>query len=138
MASSICPWSFLASTETPVPEASKKSFAQAVAVGCDSDATQFPPRVVLGDTVRIRIIQAVYEVEMKDCSTHLHGKVTMQKNDVPITTQMLRIKLKGIWKNLNNWSVTPLGRGCFEFKFNSIADMRQALAQVTISLNLVY
>jgi len=48
---------------------------------CDSEVTQLPPRVVIGDTVRIRITQKVYEAEFNDCSTHLHGRVTIQKNE---------------------------------------------------------
>jgi len=105
-----------------------------LAVDWNSDATPLPSRVVFGDTVCIQITQAVYEVGIKDCNTHLHGKVTMQKNDVRLTTHALKLKLKSIWTNLSNWLVTPLGRGCFKFKFNSVADMRQALAQGTITL----
>jgi len=90
--------------------------------------------VIFGDMLRVRITEADYEAEFKDCSTHLQGRVTMLKNDVPLTTQALKLKLKSIWTNLSNWSVTPLARGCFEFTFNSIADMRQALAQGTITL----
>jgi hypothetical protein len=107
---------------------------QTLAMEEDVQAIPLPPRVIIGDTVRIRITQAMYEAELHDCSTHLHGRVTLQKSDAPITTQLLRQKLKTIWMNMGNWEVTPLGRGCFEFKFNSVADMRKVLAQGSINL----
>ena len=50
----------------------------------------------------------------------------------PLTTQALKLKLKNLWPYLSNWTVTPLGKGCFEFKFNSIEDMRKILAQGVI------
>lgn len=48
MASSICPWPVLASPATVAPEVSRKSFAQAVSVDCDSQVTPLPPRVEEG------------------------------------------------------------------------------------------
>lgn len=111
-----------------------KTFAQAVAVSDEPPVLQLPLRTIIGDSVRIQLSQAHYEAGIKDCSTHLHGRVTLQKHDSPLTTQSLRLKLKTIWPNLSSWSISPLGRGCFEFMFNSIEDMRRILAKGVINL----
>ena len=66
------------SQETATLKVLRKSFAQAVVVDCDSQVTQLPPPVVLGDIVQIRIAQEVYEAEFKGCNTHLHGRVTLK------------------------------------------------------------
>lgn len=133
MAPSICPWPFLSPPETAAPEVTWKSFVQALAVEGDSQAIPLPPRVIIGDSVRIRITQAVYEAEIQDCSTHLLPRITLLKSDAPITTQVLKQKLETVLMNMGNWNVTPLGRGCFEFNFNSAADMRNVLMVPSIS-----
>jgi len=130
----VCPWPFLAPLEMAAPTKPTKTFAQAVAKDDDSPVTHLPPRVVIGDTVRIKLSQDWYVAGFKDCTTHLHGRVTLQRNDAPLTTQTLRNKLSSLWSDLKNWSVTPLGRGCFEFEFNSIEDMRKVLAQSVLNL----
>jgi len=54
--------------------------------------------------------------------------LTLNKGDPPLTTQALKLKLTGLWPNLQNWTVIPLGKGFFEFKFNYVEGMRRIWA----------
>ena len=60
--------------------------------------------------------------------------MTLQQSNTPLTTQTLKIKLQNLWPCLGDWSVLPLGKGCFEFNFQSVDDMRMVLAQGVINL----
>jgi len=82
----ICPWTFLSSPEPAAPAKLGKSFAQAVVASDDDPVLQLPPRNIIGDTVRIKITQKVYEAGINNCSFNLQGRVTLQKKDPPITT----------------------------------------------------
>lgn len=136
----VCPWPFLASMDSPAvtaapPPEPGKSFAQALSTSSDVQLTQFPSKVVMGDSVRIKISQAEYEFGIADCSRNLHGRLTLSKGDSPLTTQALKSKLIGMWPNLKNWHVLPLGKGYFEFNFNSVEDMRKVWAMGVLNLN---
>jgi len=117
-----------------VLENSWKTFAQAVAASYDIQLNQLPPDVFIGDMVSIKISQKEYEAGLKECKSNLHGRLTLQKGDPPLTTKTLKHKLDGLWQNLKNWSVIPLGKGYFEFKFNSIEDTRKIWAMRLINL----
>jgi len=130
----VCPWSLLSPSGTVVPENSGKTFAQVVAASCDIQLNQLPPKVFIGDTVSIKISQKEYEAGLEECKSNLHGRLTLQKGDPPLTTKTLKHKLDGLWPNLKNWSVIPLGKGYFEFKFHSIEDMRKIWAMRVINL----
>lgn len=123
---------------TAKPSESTKSFAQALA-GTASDAdflVHLPPKVVMGDSVRIRISKAAYESGLAACRTHLHGRLTLHKGDSPVTTLALKERLNKLWPQLKNWSLIPLGKGFFMFKFGSIEEMRKTWAIGTVNLNL--
>lgn len=132
----ICSRPFLSPLESAAPEILGKTFSQVVVNFDDSQVTQLPPRTMIGDKVKIKITQEEYEAEFRDCSTHLHGRVVVQQSDTPLTTQILKLKLTNFWSGISigEWSVTPLERGCFEFKFNIVDDMRKVLAQGVINL----
>jgi len=134
MASSVCPWSFLSSSEMAPPVNLEKSFAQAVTAPCDSPMRCLPPKVRIGDKVHIKISQKVYEAEVEDCKNHLHGRVMLQKGDPPLISKILKQKLDSLWPHLKNWSVTPLGKGYFEFKFQSAEEMKKVWALGVINL----
>jgi len=65
----VCPWPFMAALEdsTPKPPKNGKSFAQALSGSCDIHLTQLPPKVIMGDTVRIKVTQKEYEYGIADC-----------------------------------------------------------------------
>lgn len=107
---------------------------QAVAASDEAQPNRLPPRICMGDKVHIKISQKDYEAEIADCQLHLHGRVTLQKGDPLLTARGLKQKLVGIWPHLRNWSVTPLGKGFFEFKFQSMEDMKKVSAMNSVNL----
>jgi len=125
--------------KTKLPDAGK-TFAQALsgdASGSLSDEilfTKLPPKVVMGPSVRVKISQAAYESGLAACKTNLHGRLTLHKGDQPLTTQALKTKLNNLWPHLRNWSLIPLGKGFFEFNFNSIEDMKLVWALGVVQL----
>lgn len=96
-------------TAAKLPE-SVKSFAQALsgAVSGESLLDQLPPKVVMGDSVHVKISQAAYESGLAACKCNLHGRLTLQKGDSPLTTQTLKAKLNNLWPQLRNWNLIPL------------------------------
>jgi hypothetical protein len=121
--------------KTPVPV---KSFAQALSGAVSDvvsdDSFSFPPKVVMGNSVRVRISKAAYDFGLCACKTHLHGRLTLRKGDTPVTTQTLKTQFTKLWPNLQNWSLTPLGKGFFEFNFNSIEDMQRVWTLGSVNL----
>jgi len=105
-----------------------KSFAQALSESCDIQLHKLPPKVYIGDTVSVKISQDEYESGLESCRSNLHGRLTLHKGDSPLTTKVLKIKLNDLWPSLKNWSVIPLGKGFFKFKFHSVEYMRKILA----------
>jgi len=55
-----------------------------------SSSTNFLRKIIMGDTVWVKITQAKYEFEFDKCKSHLHGRVTSQKNDPPMTAKSLK------------------------------------------------
>jgi hypothetical protein len=142
-----CPWSFMAALDSTVdkqlhttvkPPESSKSFAQALsdAVSDENFFVHLPPKVVMGDSVRVTISKAAYESRLAACRTHFHGRLTLHKGDSPVTTQALKEKLNKQWPQLKNWNLIPLGKGFFEFKFSSIEEMRRIWALDPLISNL--
>lgn len=115
-----------------------KSFAQALS-GSSSDAVsgdsfRFPPKIVMGASVRVRISKAAYESGLAACRTHLHGRLTLHKGDVPVTTQALKARLIKQWPQLQNWNLTPLGKWFYELNFSSIKEMQRIWALGNVNL----
>lgn len=126
----VCQWPCLASMDTAAPTAVKspeyrKSFLQALSVSGELQLNQLPPKVVMGDTVRVKISQDEYESGIAACRCNLYGRLTLHKGDSPLTTQALKQKLCNLWPYLRNWNLTPLGKGFYEFNFSSIDDMHR-------------
>jgi len=40
-----------------------------------------------------------------------------------------------MWPDIHNWEITPLGKGFFEFHFNTIEDMQQVWAMGVVNIN---
>jgi len=74
----------------------------------DDCLPSLPPKVIMGDTVRIRITQREYEADLSECLRNLHGRVTLQKGDSPLSSKLLKQKLEGMWPNLKPWSIICL------------------------------
>lgn len=143
--SMVCPWPFMAAFDSTMdkplvtmvkPQVSGKSFAQALS-GEVSGETFLPlltSKVVMGNSVCVKISQAAYKSGIAACSFNLHGRLTLQKGDSPLTTLALKSKLNNLWPQLNNWTLIPLGKGFFELNFSSIEDMKKIWAFGVINL----
>jgi len=135
----VCPWPFMTSLDSTEGTAAKppetgKSFAQVLSGSCEIHLTQPPPKVVMGNSVRVKISQVEYETGLAYCSCNLHGRLTLHKGDSSLTTQALKMKHNNLWPNLRNWNLTPLGKGFFEFNFNFVDDMRMIWALGMVNL----
>lgn len=73
--------------------------------------------------LRLQIANFTFTVELR-----------FKKGDPSLTTRGLKQKLVGIWPQLRNWFVTPLGRRFFEFKFQSMEDMKKVWAMNSVNL----
>jgi len=135
----------MASMDAPVPTKSQlpesgKSFAQALSgsssggLSDDNFLAKLQPKVVMGDSVRVKISQATYKLGLAVCQFNLHGHLTLHKGDSLIITQALKVKLINLWPQLSNWSLIPLGRVFFEFNFSSIEDMKYVWALGVLNL----
>lgn len=102
-------------TKTTNSPESGKSFVQALSSSDEPQLTKFPPKIVMGTTVRVKVSQSEYELGVVECQFNLHGRATLHKGDQPLTTLTLQQKLSMLWPSLRNWYITPLGKGFFEF-----------------------
>lgn len=84
--------------------------------------------------VSVKITQSEYERGLEDCQRNLHGRLTLNKGDPPITSKVLKAKLNLLCNDIKPWYVIPLGKGFYEFKFQSIDDMRKVWAIGAINL----
>jgi len=110
-------------------------FAQALSDMCDIQLSKLPPKVIVGDSMSVKISQDdPYESGLEDCKCNLHGRLTLYKGDSPLTTKALKIRLNELWSSLKNQTVIPLGNGYYEFKFNIVEDMRKILAIAVVNL----
>jgi len=76
--------------------------------------------VIKGDNFSISIPEEEYLVGIEECKHNLHGRVIWPKGSTPLTVASLRSKLAGVWKDLDRWGVSSIGRGYYEFVFSSI------------------
>jgi len=72
---------------------------------------------------------------LKDCKTHLHGRIILSKGDKPLTLLDLTKKLQLVWKAIGSWKAIPLGKGFYKFEFSSLEDMRWALGMGSLKLS---
>jgi len=79
----VCPWSFMAALDASMPKPSEpgKSVAQVLSDSCDIPLNQLPPKVIMGDTVRVKITQAEFDSGISNCRMNLHGRITLSKGD---------------------------------------------------------
>jgi len=135
----VCPWPFLAKMDAKLDAAAQapdagKSFARALSNSSEIHLSQLPPKVVMGNSVIVKISQEELENSIADCSCSLHGRLIMNKGDSPLPTQALKLKLNQLWSGLRNWELTPLGKGFFELRFGSIDEMRKVWALGVVNL----
>jgi hypothetical protein len=129
------PWSFLnntkaaasAPTKTITTETSpqRKSFAQALNNACHIPIQNFPKPCLKGDRLSIKIPEESYQAGLERCKNNLHGRLIMAKGDKPLRLNELREKLIQAWAPVEQWQITPLGKGFYEFYFQSREDLNR-------------
>jgi hypothetical protein len=129
------PWSFLnntkaaasAPTKTITTETSpqRKSFAQALNNACHVPIQNFPKPCLKGDRLSIKIPEESYQAGLERCKNNLHGRLIMAKGDKPLRLNELREKLIQAWAPVEQWQITPLGKGFYEFYFQSREDLNR-------------
>lgn len=119
----------------PPKPVSKLSFAQAVSASTTiSTSDDLPTPLIRGESVSIQISEQVYDKGMSVCKRNLRGRLVLSKGDKPYTAKDIQLKLQKQWKTKGIWSMTPLGRGYYEFFFSSEDDMRMVWAMGTVNL----
>jgi hypothetical protein len=108
-----------------------KTFAQALTNLCDIHTSQLPQQVLKGDNFAIPIPEEEYLAGINSCKYNLHARVIWSKGTTPLTAITLRTKLLQIWKNLNKWGVTSIGKGFFEFSFSCLEDVKRVRSFVS-------
>jgi len=112
-----------------------KTFAQALSNICDIPESQFPQAIVKGDELAVQIPEIEYEADMATSKHNLHGRVIWRKASSPLTAVALKAKLSLIWNDFAKWGTTSIGRGFFEFSFNSLEDVRRVRSYASWNLN---
>lgn len=97
---------------------------QAVNNVCDIPHSQLPKPCVKGNEIAIEIPDDEHDAGLKDCKHNLQGRVIWPKGTAPVSLESLRIRLSSLWKSLGSWGIISLGKGCYEFVFSSVEDLR--------------
>lgn len=116
-----------------ITAAPKPSFVQALQ---DKSALSDPLPVssIRGDMLSVKITDDVYVRGLNFCKTNLRGRLVLNKGDTPISSKDLTARLQKLWKVNGPWHLTSLGRGFYEFFFNTPDDMKTVWAAGTVSL----
>jgi len=59
--------------------------------------------------VVVQVDETDYLAGLKDCKTHLHGRIILSKGDKTLTHLDLIKKLQSVWKALGLWKIIPDG-----------------------------
>jgi len=111
------------------------SFAQLLTAShIASSNDNLPQPTIRGESVSIKISQAMYEKGMAVCKRNLRGRLVLNKADKPYATKDIHLKLQNQWKTNGTWSMLSLGRGYYEFTFASENDLRMVWAVGTVNL----
>jgi len=102
---------------------------------CDIPTSQIPQPVLKGYNFAISIPEEEVEAGINTCKFNLHARVIWPKGSTPLTVLALRAKLTQIWKNLNQWGITTIGKGYFEFSFTCLEDLKWVRSTAAWNLN---
>lgn len=127
------PWSVLQPTNTlPPPQeplhTTKKSFVDVVSGNSSTPAfnlSNLPKPCLKGEELCIRIPEEAYLESLAKCRKHLHGRVILPKGSTPVKTSELKLKLQGLWRLQSHWNIISIGKGFFEFVFQSADDLQK-------------
>ena len=60
--------------------------------------------------------------------------MTLNKGDKPYSARDLSNKIGKLWKTTIGWKMVPLGKGYYDFHFDSADDLRKIWAACTVNL----
>jgi hypothetical protein len=123
----------LAIIEQPV-SAPAMSFAAALAGKTVIDDKPFPSPCIKGGALSIKICQEEYRKGVEDCRKVLRARLTLNKGDKPYSARDLSIKIDKTWKTMAGWKMVPLGKGYYDFHFDSAEDLKKIWATGTVNL----
>jgi len=112
----------------------KKSFAAVLDSRSSNDDASLPVPCIKGDVLCIKIGQEEYAKGLDECRNALRGRITLVKGDKPYTARDLAKKLYSIWKLAQKWKMVPLGKGYYDFHFESLDEFRKIWAAGTVNL----
>ena len=122
------------SEAAPSVSAPTQSFAAALAGANVIDDKPFPSLYIKGDSLSIKIFQDEYHKGVKECKNALRARLTLNKGDKPYSARDLSNKIGKLWKTTIGWKMVPLGKGYYDFHFDSADDLRKIWAVSTISV----
>jgi len=93
-----------------------------------------PQPSIRGEIVSICISQSMYEQGIDVCKKNLSGRLVLNRGDKSYTTKEIEAKLHKHWKIDAPWTLMSLGRGFYEFFFNSESDLQVVWAMGTLNL----
>jgi len=113
-----------------------KSLAAALACQNTIDDRPFPIPCIKGDALSICIGQEEYNRGVEECKNALRARLTLYKGEKSYFARDLSTKLGKLWKTMAAWKMVPLGKGYYDFHFDSVEDLRKIWAAGTINLKL--
>lgn len=111
-----------------------KSFGAALAGPKVIDDRPLPTPCLKGDALSIKICQEEYHRGVDECKNALRARLTLNKGDNPYSARDLSDKVEKLWKTSAGWKMVPLGKGYYDFHFDSADDLRKIWAAGTINL----
>lgn len=118
----------------PSHSAQQLSFATALSGTKEIDDRPFPSPCIKGDPLSIKICQEEYQMGVEDCRKVLRACLTLNKGDKPFSARDLSAKIGKIWKTTAGWKMVPLGKGFYDFHFESMEDLKKIWAAGTVNL----
>jgi len=110
------------------------SFAAALAGAKDVADRPFHILCIKRDALSIKICQDEYHKGVEDCRRVLRARLTLNKGDKPFSARELGSKIGKVWKTTVGWKMVPLGKGFYDFHFESVDDFKKVWAAGTVNL----
>ena len=110
------------------------SFATALAGTKIQDCSPLPSPCIKGGELSIKFGQEEYRKGVEDCRKVLRARLTLSKGDKPHSARDLRSKINKLWKTKVGWKMVPLGKGYYDFHFESAENFKNIWAVGTVNL----
>jgi len=84
--------------------------------------------------IGIKICQDEYHKGVEECKNALRARLTLSKGDKPYSARDLSNKIGKLWTTTAGWKIVPLGKGYYDFHFDSADNLRKIWAAGTVNL----